>query len=81
MPGVNRREDDMKKRNATKSIDLNADLGEGFGACPMGNDEEILKIITSTNVARGFHGGNPLVMHKTPALAGFTVRPMAEFVA
>lgn len=48
-----------------RRIDLNSDLGESFGAYTMGNDEEMLKIITSANVACGFHGGDPLVMRKT----------------
>ena len=52
-----------------KFIDLNSDLGESFGAYLMGNDEEMLKIITSANVACGFHAGDPLVMHKTLTLA------------
>ncbi len=52
-----------------KFIDLNSDLGESFGPYVMGNDEEMLKIITSANVACGFHAGDPLVMHKTLALA------------
>lgn len=52
-----------------KTIDLNSDLGESFGAYVMGNDAEMLKVITSANVACGFHAGDPLVMHKTLALA------------
>jgi 5-oxoprolinase (ATP-hydrolysing) subunit A len=52
-----------------RRIDLNADLGESFGAYTMGNDEEMLQIITSANVACGFHGGDPLVMRKTLAMA------------
>lgn len=51
------------------SVDLNSDLGESFGAYVIGNDEEMLKIISSANVACGFHGGDPLVMHKTLSLA------------
>ncbi|MFW6077287.1 MAG: LamB/YcsF family protein [Hyphomicrobiales bacterium] len=52
-----------------RRVDLNADLGESFGAYTMGNDEEMLKIITSANVACGFHGGDPLVMRKTLEMA------------
>lgn len=48
-----------------KSVDLNCDLGESFGAYTIGNDEEILKVISSANVACGFHGGDPVVMHRT----------------
>jgi UPF0271 protein len=50
-------------------IDLNSDLGESFGAYVMGDDAAMLKIITSANVACGFHGGDPLVMHQTLTLA------------
>lgn len=41
------------------SIDLNADLGESYGPWPMGADEALLKIITSANIACGFHAGDP----------------------
>ena len=51
------------------SIDLNCDLGESFGAYTIGNDEEILKVISSANIACGFHGGDPLVMHRAIELA------------
>lgn len=50
-------------------IDLNCDMGESFGAWTMGHDEEMLKIVTSANVACGFHGGDPLVMFETVAEA------------
>lgn len=50
-------------------VDLNADLGESFGAYTIGMDAEVLKYITSANVACGFHAGDPLVMQKTLALA------------
>lgn len=46
-------------------IDLNSDLGESFGPYTIGNDGEMLKIISSANVGCGFHGGDPLVMHRT----------------
>lgn len=46
-------------------IDLNCDLGESFGAYTIGNDAEMLKLISSANIACGFHGGDPLVMHDT----------------
>jgi len=49
----------------TDSIDLNADLGESFGAWKMGADNELLDIVTSANVACGFHAGDPLVMTET----------------
>ena len=51
-------------------INLNADLGEGFGAWQMGDDRALLGIVGSANVACGFHGGDPLVMTETVRLAG-----------
>ena len=50
-------------------IDLNADLGESFGAWTMGADAELLGIVSSANVACGFHAGDPLVMRRTLRLA------------
>lgn len=46
-------------------INLNADLGESFGSWVMGNDEQLLDIVSSANVACGQHAGDPLVMHNT----------------
>lgn len=46
-------------------IDLNADLGEGFGPWPMGNDEALLGLVSSANIACGFHAGDPLIMQRT----------------
>ena len=50
-------------------INLNADLGESFGAWRMGNDAALLATIDSANVACGFHGGDPTVMAETVRLA------------
>ena len=50
-------------------IDLNADVGESFGAWAMGADAELLALVTSANVACGFHAGDPTVMDRTVALA------------
>lgn len=50
-------------------VDLNSDLGESFGVYTLGQDEEILQVVSSANVACGFHAGDPLVMKKTVALA------------
>lgn len=50
-------------------IDLNADVGEGFGAWPMGNDAGLLPFVTSVNVACGFHAGDPLTMDRTVSAA------------
>lgn len=46
-------------------IDLNSDLGEGFGAYACGDDAAMLDIVTSANVACGFHAGDPDIMAKT----------------
>ncbi|RZT81912.1 UPF0271 protein [Micromonospora violae] len=45
-------------------MDLNADLGEGFGIWRLGDDEALLSLITSANVACGFHGGDPSTMRR-----------------
>ncbi|WP_171133811.1 LamB/YcsF family protein [Ruegeria sp. HKCCA5014] len=50
-------------------VDLNADMGESFGPWKMGDDASLLKIITSANIACGFHGGDWDVMAQTMALA------------
>ena len=50
-------------------INLNADLGESFGAYTMGDDASLLEIVDSANVACGFHGGDPRVMVETVDLA------------
>ncbi|MEO6503038.1 MAG: 5-oxoprolinase subunit PxpA [Jatrophihabitantaceae bacterium] len=50
-------------------IDLNADLGEGFGAWNAGPDEALLQIVTSANVACGFHAGDPVIMRRVCAEA------------
>ncbi|MEH7545149.1 LamB/YcsF family protein [Neobacillus vireti] len=50
-------------------IDLNSDLGESFGAFKIGNDEEVLKYISSANIACGYHGGDHNVMFETVKLA------------
>ncbi|MDQ2724416.1 MAG: LamB/YcsF family protein [Actinomycetota bacterium] len=46
------------------SIDLNADLGEGFGAWRMADDDGLLEVVTSANVACGFHAGEPSIMRR-----------------
>ncbi|MDU8945235.1 LamB/YcsF family protein [Ovoidimarina sediminis] len=51
------------------TVDLNADMGESFGPWNMGNDAALLDIVTSANIACGFHAGDPDVMAKTMALA------------
>ncbi|MBZ9798433.1 LamB/YcsF family protein [Mesorhizobium sp. ES1-4] len=48
-----------------KSIDLNSDLGEGFGPYSFGNDEAMLAIVTSANIACALHAGDPEIMAQT----------------
>ena len=50
-------------------VDLNADMGESFGAWAMGNDAALLDIVTSANIACGFHAGDPDVMARTMRMA------------
>ncbi len=50
-------------------VDLNADMGESFGPWVMGNDAALLDIVTSANIACGFHAGDPDVMARTMRLA------------
>ena len=51
------------------TIDLNADLGESYGRWTLGDDEAMLGLITSANVACGFHAGDPATLHRTCRLA------------
>ncbi|MFJ4655981.1 LamB/YcsF family protein [Nocardia sp. NPDC088792] len=51
------------------TLDLNSDLGEGFGAYRMGDDAAMLDVVTSANIACGFHAGDPAIMRRTCALA------------
>lgn len=51
------------------TINLNADLGESFGAWRMGDDAALLQVIGSANIACGFHAGDPVVMRDTVRLA------------
>ncbi|AVQ84321.1 MULTISPECIES: LamB/YcsF family protein [unclassified Variovorax] len=50
-------------------IDLNADVGEGFGPWRMGEDEALLEIVSSANIACGFHAGDPVIMDRTVRMA------------
>jgi 5-oxoprolinase (ATP-hydrolysing) subunit A len=56
-------------------IDLNADLGEGFGPWRLGDDEALLEVVTSANVACGFHAGDPVTMRRV--CAGAAARGVA----
>jgi UPF0271 protein len=50
-------------------VDLNADLGESFGVWQLGDDEAMIAVVTSANIACGFHGGDPLTLRKACAAA------------
>lgn len=50
-------------------VDLNSDLGESFGRYTLGNDDKIIPLITSANVACGYHASDPVVMGKTIQMA------------
>jgi len=51
------------------TLDLNSDLGEGFGVWRLGDDEALLGVVTSANVACGFHAGDPSIMRRVCVLA------------
>jgi UPF0271 protein len=51
-------------------IDLNADIGEGYGPWQMGDDEGLLEVLSSANIACGFHAGDPVIMQRTVQQAG-----------
>ncbi|GEN33900.1 MULTISPECIES: LamB/YcsF family protein [Aneurinibacillus] len=50
-------------------IDINCDMGESFGMYELGNDEKMMKYVSTINVACGYHAGDPLVMRRTVELA------------
>jgi UPF0271 protein len=50
-------------------MDINCDMGESFGRYALGNDAELLSLVTSANIACGFHAGDPTVMAQTVRLA------------
>lgn len=54
---------------AGKQIDMNSDVGESFGNYKLGLDEEVIPLISSANIACGFHAGDPAVMKRTIAIA------------
>jgi 5-oxoprolinase (ATP-hydrolysing) subunit A len=53
----------------TVRIDLNSDLGEGFGTWTLGDDDALLEVVTSANVACGFHAGDPDILRRVCGLA------------
>ena len=56
--------DRADRRAPGPSVDLNADLGESFGAWRLGDDEALLTVVTSANIACGFHAGDPLTIRR-----------------
>lgn len=59
-------------------MDLNADLGEGFGRWASVDDQALLDVVTSANVACGFHAGDPETMRRTCELAAARVSRWAR---
>lgn len=57
------------ENEVTSNMDLNCDLGESYGSFRMGNDEEIIPLVDSVNIACGFHSGDPNIMNQTVQLA------------
>jgi UPF0271 protein len=62
-------------------IDLNADVGESFGAYSLGADAALMRSITSASIAAGFHAGDPSVLRRTIALRNRTASPSARIQA
>ncbi|KAH8172501.1 lamB/YcsF family protein [Sarocladium implicatum] len=65
MPSVPAIDDGVARQRVT----INCDMGEGYGSWKMGPDEELMPLIDIANIACGFHGGDPVIMHKTIKLA------------
>ncbi len=66
----NQRADEVPQTEAPiRAIDLNCDAGEAFGPWPMGDDETLVPMMTSVNIACGAHAGDPVVMRRTVDLA------------
>src|SRR6476661_8658364 len=66
---IRRHADDTRCQTATvttprRRIDLNADLGEGFGIWRLGDDDALLDVVTSANIACGFHAGDPDILRR-----------------
>jgi UPF0271 protein len=69
-------------RRQPRTIDLNADLGEGFGVWRLGDDDALLGVVTSANVACGFHAGDPSTMGRVctrAAEAGVSVGAQVSY--
>ncbi|SDF30546.1 UPF0271 protein [Blastococcus fimeti] len=66
----------------SSTVDLNADLGEGFGIWRLGDDDALLQVVTSANVACGFHAGDPGTMRRVcagAAAAGVAVGAQVSY--
>ena len=59
-----------RTKKMQKKVDLNSDVGESFGVYKIGFDEEVIPLISSANIACGFHAGDPSVMKRTLDIAG-----------
>ncbi|HXJ08299.1 MAG TPA: 5-oxoprolinase subunit PxpA [Burkholderiales bacterium] len=59
----------METERNVKTVDLNCDMGESYGAWKMGDDAAVMPHITSANIACGFHGGDPATIRRTVRLA------------
>src|SRR3954447_25634380 len=60
---------DLSSSREFRRVDLNSDLGEGFGHWALGDDDALLGVVTSANVACGFHAGDPSIMRRVCARA------------
>jgi UPF0271 protein len=60
---------DVTRPDGAPAIDLNADLGESYGRWELGDDAALVPLITSANIACGFHAGDPLTLRRTVAMA------------
>src|SRR5258705_4151545 len=54
-----------EETKVTNRIDLNADIAESFGRWNLGEDNELVKLVTTVNVACGWHAGDPSTMHRS----------------
>lgn len=59
----------QRRNKMGNTVDLNSDVGESYGVYKLGLDEDVLKYVSSVNIACGWHAGDPMVMEKTIALA------------
>lgn len=74
--------DPVGSADRTLRVDLNSDIAEGFGRWELGDDEALLEIVTSANIACGFHAGDPSVLRKTcrhAARLGVTVGAQVSY--